>query len=429
MLKNISAPVWSLGALLLGAALGWAGQQYGLDSVGRLASSLAPLGTVWLNALQMAVLPLMVTRLLASLIRVDDGTSTVEIGQRSLALFLAYLGLASVVTAVITLQGLSWFPLPEAMVANFKLMKADGRAEVASASLLSFGEWVQNLVPRNFFDAAAKGNILQLLIFTVCFGLAAGRLPMEKRAPLAQGVSALAEAMMIMIGWILKVTPAGVFALMLAMMQQFGGITLELILVYVIALCGLLIIATLALYPVTAILGGIPMFRFARGVAPAQLVAASTQSSLASLPAMVKAGQDHLGLTSETSGFALSLAVSTFKMNQAISPLFKFILLAHVYGIQIGVREIAVFALGAILLSFGVAGIPRGNGGSTTLPLYLAAGIPAEGVVLLVAVRSIPDIFMTTLNVTADMSVATVLSRRSRSPAAQRSPSPIAVVP
>jgi Na+/H+-dicarboxylate symporter len=427
MRRQLSAPLWSLGALVSGSALGWAGQRYGIEAIDVLASGLSPFGTLWLNALQMAVLPLMVTRLLSSLIRVDDDTSAVQVGRSSVVLFLAYLSLASVVTAVVTVQGMSWFPLPADMVASFKLVKPDGSSEAASASLLTFGEWIRTLVPRNPFEAAAKGNILQLLVFTVFFGVAAGRLPTASKATLSESIRALADAMMIMVGWIMKATPAAVFVLMLSMMRQFGGTTLELLAVYVVALCALLILATLALYPLTALLGGMSVMQFARGVAPAQLVAASTQSSLASLPVMVKAGQERLALTTETSGFVLSLAVSTFKLNQAISPLFKFILLSHVYGIPIGVREIGVFAFAAILLSFGVAGIPRGNGGSSSLPLYLAAGIPVEGVILLEAVKSIPDIFMTTLNVTADMSVATVLSRRSRVTAGQHDSLPIPV--
>lgn len=415
MRRQLSAPIWSLGALGSGSALGWAGQRYGIEAIDVLSSVLSPFGTLWLNALQMAVLPLMVTRLLSSLIHADDETSTMRVGRSSLVLFLAYLSLASVVTAVITVQLMSWFPLPADIVASFKSVKPEGAAEAALASPLTLGDWIKSLVPRNPFDAAAKGNILHLLVFTVCFGLAAGKLPAASKTILSDGVRALADAMMIMVGWILKATPAAVFVLMLSMMRQFGGATLELLVVYVFALCALLILATLVLYPVTALLGGIPMSHFARGIAPAQLVAASTQSSLASLPAMVKAGQERLALTTETSGFVLSLAVSTFKLNQAIYPLFQFILLTNVYGIAIGLREISVFAFAAILLSFGVAGIPRGNGGTSSLPLYLAAGIPIEAVVLLEAAKTVPDIFMTTLNVTADMSVATVLSRRSRS--------------
>jgi DAACS family dicarboxylate/amino acid:cation (Na+ or H+) symporter len=98
--------------------------------------------------------------------------------------------------------------------------------------------------------------------------------------------------------------------------------------------------------------------------------------------------------------------------------MFKFILLTTVFGIPQGPRELAVFGVAIILLSFGVAGIPRGNGGSSSLPFYLAVGVPIEGFVLLEAVKSIPDVFMTTLNVTADMSVATIMTRSERDEAA-----------
>lgn len=409
-----STAAWALIALVAGAALGLVGQAFELPLIAGLSNALAPVGTLWLNALQMAVLPLVVARLLATLIRVDDDSSVAKIGQSTLTLFFVYLGVASLITALVTSQALALFPLPADMIAGFKLEKAVGAADAVVAAPLTFAEWAKSLVPRNPFDAAARGNILQMLVFTVFFGMAAGRLPKEPRALLAQVVNAIADAMMIMVSWIMVATPAGVFVLMLGMMLQSGTGTLGLIAVYVVALCAMLTLIMVLVYPATAIFGRISLRQFARGVAPAQLVAAGTQSSLASLPAMVKSGQERLGLPTQATGFVLTLAVSTFKLNQAVSPMFKFILLAHVYAIPIGVREIAVFGVAAILLSFGVAGIPRGNGGSSTLPLYIAAGIPVEGVILLEAVKTIPDVFMTMLNVTGDMSVATVLSRNSR---------------
>ena len=89
-------------------------------------------------------------------------------------------------------------------------------------------------------------------------------------------------------------------------------------------------------------------------------------------------------------------------------------LLAHVFGIPLGAGDLATFLMVVVMLSFSVAGVPRGGGGFRSLPLYLAVGIPIEGVVILEAVKTIPDVFMTTLNVTADMSVATILTRKER---------------
>ncbi len=221
---------------------------------------------------------------------------------------------------------------------------------------------------------------------------------------------------MILVSWILWGTPLGVFALILGLSLEAGLGAVSLLGWYVVVLCSLLIFTTLMLYPLTVALGRTTFRQFARSAAPAQLVAVGTQSSLASLPALIEGGRTHMRLPDHATGFVLPLCVSTFKLNQGISPLFKFLLLAHFFGIPLGAGDVATFILVATLLSFGVAGVPRGGGGFKTLPLYLAVGIPIEAVVLVEAVKTIPDFFMTLLNVTADMSAATVLTRDSRLP-------------
>lgn len=389
-----------------------AGRSSDASAIRWIGTSLEPIGTIWLNALRMAVLPLIISRMLAILIRENDDSDVLRSGRHAAALFFSYLAVTAIVTAIASTQLLHWFPPPFDVVESFKTAKLSQAA--AAVEPLTFAEWAKSVVPQNPFDAAAKGNIMQILVFTVAFGLAAGRLPQEARATLSKTASAAAQAMMVLVAWIMKFTPVGVFVLLLNMMLKFGSSTLELIVLYVVVLCALLIIATLLLYPVTALLGNVRLSTFARAVAPAQLVAASTQSSIAALPALIKGAEDRLGASRQTTDFALTLAVSTFKMNQAISPMFKFILLTTVFGIPQGPRELTVFGIAIIFLSFGVAGIPRGNGGASSLPLYLAVGVPIEGFVLLEAVKSIPDVFMTTLNVTADMSVATIMTRGER---------------
>ena len=409
----------------MGALLGWAGRSADASAIRWIGTSLEPIGTIWLNALRMAVLPLIISRLLAVLIREDDESDVLRSGRRAAGLFFSYLAVTAIVTAVASIQLLHWFPPSSDVVESFKTAKLSQAA--AAVEPLTFAMWAQSVVPQNPFDAAAKGNILQILVFTVAFGLAAGRLPPEARATLSKTASAAAQAMMVLVAWIMKFTPVGVFVLLLNMMLEFGSSTLELIILYVVVLCALLIVAILLLYPVTALLGNVRLSTFARAVAPAQLVALSTQSSIAALPALIKGAEDRLGASRQTTDFALTLAVSTFKMNKAISSMFKFILLTTVFGVPQGPQELALFGIVIILLSFGVAGIPGGNPGSSSLPLYLAVGVPIEAFMLLDAVKSIPDAFMTTLNVTADMSVATVMTRSERELDVEHMPVPSTV--
>jgi Na+/H+-dicarboxylate symporter len=174
-----------------------------------------------------------------------------------------------------------------------------------------------------------------------------------------------------------------------------------------------LILVTLLLYPFTAVAGRVSLGRFARAVAPAQVVAFGTRSSLASLPALVAGGQRHLALPPSATGFVLPLAVATFKLNMTISGPVKLLFLAHVYQIPLGASQLAAFLLTEVIISFSTAGIPS-MGTVRSIPAYLAAGIPVEAIFILNAVDTIPDLFKTILNVTADMSAATVLSGRER---------------
>jgi Na+/H+-dicarboxylate symporter len=181
--------------------------------------------------------------------------------------------------------------------------------------------------------------------------------------------------------------------------------------VYVILTCALLLVATALLYPLTVGLGRVGPLRFAKAFLPAQIVGASTQSSLAALPALVEGASTELDLPEESTGFVLPLCVASFKLNLAVSQPVDLLFLALVFGVPLGLGDIVAFMSGVILVSFGSPGVPRGAGFST-LPFYLMVGVPIEGVVIVEAVKSIPDIFFTVLNVTADMSVATILGKR-----------------
>jgi Na+/H+-dicarboxylate symporter len=144
--------------------------------------------------------------------------------------------------------------------------------------------------------------------------------------------------------------------------------------------------------------------------APAQTVAAGTRSSLASLPSLVEGAEEKLEMRSEVAEFVLPLTVTTFKMNYVITQPFKLLFLVSMLGLQLRPGFLIAFMATVFLLSFTTVGIPSG-GQLLTWPLLLSAGIPIEALVMLKVADAIPDIFKTVLNVTADMSVATIVDR------------------
>jgi len=204
--------------------------------------------------------------------------------------------------------------------------------------------------------------------------------------------------------------PVGAFALAFDVAARTGLTLAGVIGYYLLVHIGLLIGMVLLLYPFTALVAGGGMVEFARAVWPAQGVAMSTRSSMASLPALLKGARDPLELPDDVVGLTLPLGASTFKMNTLVSSFFKLLFLAHLYGVGLDPAFMVLFVGTQILTSPSVPGIPSG-GYVMTLPLYVAVGIPVEGVILLKAMDGVPDIFKTLLNTTGYMSAAVVVAR------------------
>lgn len=276
----------------------------------------------------------------------------------------------------------------------------------------SLGEWVSQLLPANVFRAAANGEILSLLILAALFGAALNHIPLEERRAVATGVRGVNGALLVLVRWVLLFTPPGVFAFAYLAALGIGSLAAGMLGAFALVTSILLILATLLLYPLTVVLARVPLRTFARACAPAQLVALSTRSSLASLPALITGARDTLRLPAVATAFLLPLCASVFKINRPVSSTAKLIFLATVYGVTLDAWTFVSFLAVVIVLSFSAVGVPGGGGAFRTLPAYMAAGIPIEGIVLVEAVDAVPDLFKTVLNVTGNMSVTAMLSPR-----------------
>jgi Na+/H+-dicarboxylate symporter len=222
---------------------------------------------------------------------------------------------------------------------------------------------------------------------------------------------ALGDAMLVLVRWVILLAPIGVFALVLPLAARAGAAFVGAIGFYILAYSVAALVATALLYPVVAIFGGVPMRRFARAVLPAQLVAISTSSSLAALPALVEGAEKDLKLPDRVTGFVLPLAVSMFKIAGPVSWTAGALFISWFYGIPIGARGLATIAFAAVFFAFAAPGIPRGAFISLA-PLFIAIGLPVEGIGILIAVDALPDLFATVLNTTGNMAAATLVARR-----------------
>lgn len=405
----------SIAALALGFSLGTWGHESGSTYAADAATLLKPIGTVWLNALRMVVVPLVVAQLVFTLALAGNAGAVGRITSASFLVFalLLIIGGALTITVVPTVLAQVEFSsdaLTALRSASASLTPPPSVAARAPA------EWLTGLVPPNVFRAAVQDDLLGLIVFAIAFGIAVGRMPASRREPVGEFFRTVADAMMAIVGWILWIMPVAVFSLALGAASSAGVGAVSIIAMFVVLMCAVLFAFTLLQYPIAALLGGVSMGRFARAAFPVQLLAIGTRSSIASLPLLLERGRDHLGLRPEVPSVVMPLAVSSFKINRAISSPFQFLFLAYVYGIDLSTLQIVTFTTFAIVMSFTTLGIPSGGLMMRSAPLYVAAGIPIEGYLLVEAAESIPDIFKTVLNVTGNMTAATIVNRATASP-------------
>jgi Na+/H+-dicarboxylate symporter len=369
-------------------------------------------GTLWVNAIRMTVVPLVLSLLITGVSTAADARIVRGVGVRALVAFIGLLTLSLVVGLLYVPLLFTWLDIDPATSEALRANALQGAKEVGAAaqSIPTFSQFLVNLVPTNPIKAAADGAMLPLVVFAIAFGLALLKVDDEARAPVLGFFRAVRDATLVVVRWIIALAPLGVFALMLPLVSRAGLQTAGALTYYVIAMAIACASFTLLLYPTVAVASGVRIRDFARAVLPAQAVAVSTRSSLASLPALVEGAEQRLVLPKAVSSVALPLAVSTFKVSSPIVWTVAAIFLARLYGVELSAAARLSIALTAMLSSFSVPGIPHGWL-LLISPLLASNGIPVEGIALLFAVDVIPDMFATTTNVTADMVAAAIVAR------------------
>jgi Na+/H+-dicarboxylate symporter len=403
---------WSLIALGAGVILGFHGFQTGSPWVAQLARTVQPVGILWLNALQLAVLPLVVMQLLTAIAGNGNGASVAKAGKRAIVFTALALVALTAVAFLITapfVGMLSFSPETVAGIRDSVLVPPSVQGAAASAPA-SAADWLVQLVPTNIIDTVARGDLMQILLVTVVFGLAVNKLPEEGRRPLAQIFRAGAEAVLIVVRWILVATPVGVFAMVVGLALRTGSDAVGILGSFVALYNGVALLFILLCYSGASLLGRVGVRAFARAAIQPQLVAVATRSSIASLPAQVEAGRTWLGFGSTTSGFLIPLLVSIFKLSVPVWGATRLLFLAAIFGIDLTPGQLVMFTCSFLLIGLTVVGVPNGGAAFRTLPAFVAVGIPVEGLVLLHAVRDINDYASTVTNTTGQLAAATILS-------------------
>ena len=393
---------WTFAALLAGLALGWA--LSGGPAAEMAAAIAGPVGSIWLRGLQMTIVPLVAALLVIGIVRMVATARAGPMARRTLLTFLVVLAAGTLFAAFVTPALLEAFPIPGRAAAALAAENA------AAQTVPGIGAFFESLVADNVLAAAAETAMLPLIVFFSLFAVAITRLKEAPHRELLVGLfEALGEAMLVIIGWVLWLAPLGVFALALGVGLTSGSDAFAALGHYILLVTGLGTVVLIAAYGIGAWHNG--FVTFARAMLPSQAVAISTQSSLASLPAMLQSCR-LLGVRETTADFVLPLAVALFRATGPAMNLGVAIYVAKLAGVPLTPGAIAAGVAVALATTIGSVSLPGAISFVTAIgPIAIAMGVPIEPLAILVAVEMLPDIMRTLGNVTMDVAVTSRVER------------------
>ena len=393
-----------LGALIGGLLLGVLSNRAGAirEPLITIASTV---GGLWLDGLKMTVIPLIIALLITGVVSGADQARAGRIAARSVIWFVIVLTLSAAFGTLMMPALLEAFPLPASSAQALRAGLASVDSAAAAASVPSVQDWLRSLIPTNVIAAAAEDKVLALVVFTSIFAFAVTRIDTEGRRSLAAFFKAIQDAMLVVVGWVLWLAPIGVFGLAFAVGAGAGGAAFGAVLHYVVLVSLVGILVTLAAYAVALTFAKWKLSDFSRAMIPPQAVAISTQSSLASLPAMLEAA-NNLRVPARNADVTLPLAVALFRATGPAMNVSVAIYVAYMMGVELHVGNlIAGFAVAAVA-SYWAVSLPGALSFVTSIaPIALAMGVPIEPLALLIAVEVLPDITRTLGNVTWDVAV------------------------
>lgn len=392
--------------MLLGLAGGLA-----LGLAARAWPALAPLieisdvvGTLFINGIRVVVMPLVVG-LVISGIGSTAGAKMLA-GVRWRALTVAAL---PALGALFALAAGSWLFAVLPIDADAARDLRASMPATSTAAIPTLRSWVIDLVPPNIIKATADGALLPLVVFAIPMGLATSRLDDDRRRAITTFFGALADAMLMIVRWLVALAPFGVLALTAPLAARLGVGVAGLLVNYILVSVALtLATIVLIVYPVAASLGRVPVGRLVRACVPAQSIAIASRSSVATVPAMMEAVRT-LEVPEPVIAVAVPLAVSLVRVGAAVGQMTAVLFAARVFDISLTPAHMVSIFAATLITSMASPGVP---GGSIIVlaPLLATSGIPAEAIGILLGADAIPDMARTLANVTGGIAATVIVS-------------------
>ena len=402
--------------LVAGALVGLVANLTDIGWLRQTLVSLELVGTAFIRLITMIVIPLVVASLMVGTASLGDIRKLGRIGSKTLVYYLLTTAIAvSIGLGVSNLfqPGSSVDPETRDQLAAQFESEAAGKMQMAAESP-SLKDVLLNLIPRNPVQAAAEFDLLPLIFFSVVFGAAVSLLPREQKGAVMSFFEGVNGASMIVIGWVMKLAPYAVFALIGSIVAQFGLDLLRSLLIYsLVVILGLLLHMFGTISVMVRLAAGLNPISFFRRIVAAPIFGFSTSSSSATLPVTMRTAEEKLGVSKQVSSFVLPLGATINMDGTALYQAVAVMFIAQIYNIPLDLSAQLTIVLTATLASIGTAGVP--SAGIIMLIVVLQAvglGDKVEaGIALILGVDRILDMLRTSVNVTGDLSCSAFIAR------------------
>ena len=386
--------------ILIGLVLGVvAGLIAGPGSAPLLKVWVAPVGTLFINLIKMIIVPVVLASLIVGAASLGDVKKLGRVGAKIMTFYL-----------LTTAFAVSFGLMLGVLMQPGKGLVIPAGAKAAAKAAPPLMDVLVNIVPTNAFQAMAKADMLQVIVFAIFIGIGITMVG-ERAKPVEAFFDGFAEVTYKIIDAIMKLAPIGVFALIMPVVAVNGPkVLLPLATVIAAVYIGCILHMVVVYSGAVSLIGGISPMRFFKGIFPAMLVAFSTCSSSATLPVNMKCTQENLGVKKDIASFCLPLGATVNMDGTALYQGVCALFVAQIYGIDLNMGQYITIVLTGTLASIGTAGVP--GAGLIMLTLVLqSVGLPLEGIALVAGIDRVLDMIRTTVNITGDAAGCVVISK------------------
>lgn len=383
-----------------------------IKKAGTIATQIKPVGTIFINLLNMIAIPLVLASLIVGVASLGNVKKLARIGGKTIGIYILTTAIAITIGLVlgnVIQPGKQLNPqTKEELVTAYQTEVAQ---KVQTKIEFNIVDQIVNLVPRNIFKALADAQMLQIVFFALMVGLALTMLSQAKSEPVIKFFDGFSDAMIKLVDLIMKIAPYGVFALISATVAEFGFEILQTLFWYIFTVLAGLIIHTIFIYSgLVKFFGKLSPKIFFKGIRRAQLVAFTTSSSAATLPVNMECCEENLGIPKSITSFTLPLGATINMDGTALYQGVAAIFISQVFGMDLSLGDQLLIIFTAVLASIGTAPVP-GVGIIMLLIILKAVHIPEIGIALILGVDRILDMCRTITNITGDAAVSVVVAR------------------